>query len=342
MADYAPNSGDEHAWRVWFDTLDFDYFSAHDGRFASEYGLQSLPDASTLSKVGIRNFKDEALQFRQRSKMEWLQPGLDGWGMMRIYARRYATDPLAADSEHTPLERWIYLTQFTQSLGLREALERHRTSNGRYAGSLYWQLSDVWPTVSWSTVDYFGRWKLAHYAVQQANKPRCVQRAHGKAKDTLFAFNDAPVAMDSTALIVALLNVKGDTVHAESFTVDVPAFSHHVIELGTAFKSTNGILRWEWIDGAGQTLDKSAWIHSKPAEVDWPKSSIEATWKGNSLELTSDQIALGVRLQLEGVQFDDNGFVLFPNEPKTVRFHSTGTPMAAQDALIIEHFAQFQ
>ena len=84
---------------------------------------------------GIYAFEDEALQFRQRSKMEWLQPGLDGWGMMRIYARRYAADPAAEDPRHTPLERWIYLTQFTQAIGLREALERHRTSDGRYAGS---------------------------------------------------------------------------------------------------------------------------------------------------------------------------------------------------------------
>ena len=34
------NSGDEHAWSVWFDTLDFSFFSEHVGRFASEYGLQ--------------------------------------------------------------------------------------------------------------------------------------------------------------------------------------------------------------------------------------------------------------------------------------------------------------
>ena len=342
MADYAPDSGDEHAWRVWFDTLDFDYFSAHDGRFASEYGLQSLPDASTLSKVGIRNFKDEALQFRQRSKMEWLQPGLDGWGMMRIYARRYVIDPLAADPEHTPLERWIYLTQFTQALGLREALERHRTSNGRYAGSLYWQLSDVWPTVSWSTVDYYGRWKLAHYAVQQANKPRCVQRAHVGVTETLFAFNDGPQALDSTALQVALISTQGDTLHAANFTVDVAAFSHYVLELDAAFQTSTDILRWTWSDGAGNVLDEGTHLHNKPAEVDWPDATISIVWKGNSLVLTSDQIALGVRLQLEGVQFDDNGFVLFPNEPKTVRFHSTGAPMAAQDALILEHFSQFQ
>tara|TARA_B100000900_G_scaffold330711_1_gene291280 strand:- start:408 stop:1907 length:1500 start_codon:yes stop_codon:yes gene_type:complete len=341
-AAYALDSGDEHAWRVWFDTLDFDFFSAHDGRFASEYGLQSLPDAWTLSKVGIDAFEDEALQFRQRSKMEWLQPGLDGWGMMRIYARRYAADPMANDTLHTALERWIYLTQFTQALGLREALERHRTSDGRYAGSLYWQLSDVWPTVSWSTVDYYGRWKLAHHAVQQTNKPRCVQRAHGRSTETLFAFNDAPEALESTALQVALLTIEGDTLHAENFPVDVAAFSHQVVELGEAFNTSKGILRWTWSDDAGTNLDEGMHLHAKPAEVDWPDATIETVWKGDSLVLTSDHVALGVRLQLEGVQFDENGFMLFPNEPKTVRFRSTIPENAARDELNVEHFAEYQ
>ena len=40
-------SGDEHAWGVWFGLEDFDYYSRHGGRFASEYGLQACP-ASTL------------------------------------------------------------------------------------------------------------------------------------------------------------------------------------------------------------------------------------------------------------------------------------------------------
>ena len=342
LAEYALESGDEHAWHVWFDTLDFDFFSEHIGRFASEYGLQSLPDARTLSKVGIDAFEDEALQFRQRSKMEWLQPGLDGWGMMRIYARRYAADPVANDTLHTPLERWIYLTQFTQALGLREALERHRTSDGRYAGSLYWQLSDVWPTVSWSTVDYYGRWKLAHHAVQQANKPRCIQRAHGRSTETLFAFNDSPEALESTVLQVALLNIQGDTLHVEKFEVDLPAFSHEVLELGEAFNKLKGILRWMWIDDSGINLDAGTHLHAKPAEVDWPDATIETVWKGDSLVLTSDSIALGVRLQLEGMQFEENGFILFPNEPKTVRFRTNIPENAARDALSVEHFAEYQ
>jgi beta-mannosidase len=342
LAEYALESGDEHAWHVWFDTLDFDFFSEHIGRFASEYGLQSLPDAWTLSKVGIGAFEDEALQFRQRSKMEWLKPGLDGWGMMRIYARRYAADPVADDTVHTPLERWIYLTQFTQALGLREALERHRTSDGRYAGSLYWQLSDVWPTVSWSTVDYYGRWKLAHHAVQQANKPRCVQRAHGRSTETLFAFNDSPEALESTVLQVALLNNLGDTLHVEKFEVNLPAFYHEVLELGEAFNTPKGILRWMWIDDSGIILDAGTHLHAKPAEVDWPDATIETVWKGDSLVLTSDHIALGVRLQLEGMQFEENGFMLFPNEPKTVGFRTTDSQNAVRKALSVEHFAEYQ
>ena len=103
-----------------------------------------------------------------------LQPGLDGWGMMRIYARRYTADPAQEAGPLNALDRWIYLTQLTQAEGLREAIERHRFSRGRTAGSLYWQLDDVWPAVSWSTVDFDGRWKLAHYAVQHANAPRRV------------------------------------------------------------------------------------------------------------------------------------------------------------------------
>jgi beta-mannosidase len=30
-------------------------------------------------------------------------------------------------------------------------------------GSLYWQLNDLWPVISWATVDYYGSYKAAHY-----------------------------------------------------------------------------------------------------------------------------------------------------------------------------------
>ena len=33
-------------------------------------------------------------------------------------------------------------------------------------GSLYWQLNDVWPVTSWSSVDYYNVYKVAHYRIK--------------------------------------------------------------------------------------------------------------------------------------------------------------------------------
>ena len=38
-------------------------------------------------------------------------------------------------------------------------------------GTLYWQLNDTWPVVSWSSRDYFGRWKALHFAARDAFAP---------------------------------------------------------------------------------------------------------------------------------------------------------------------------
>jgi beta-mannosidase len=41
----------------------------------------------------------------------------------------------------------------------------------RVAGIIYWQLNDCWPVASWSSLDYFGRWKALHYAARRFFAP---------------------------------------------------------------------------------------------------------------------------------------------------------------------------
>ncbi len=38
-------------------------------------------------------------------------------------------------------------------------------------GAIYWQLNDCWPVISWSSIDYYFRWKALHYAAKRFFAP---------------------------------------------------------------------------------------------------------------------------------------------------------------------------
>ena len=34
-------------------------------------------------------------------------------------------------------------------------------------GALYWQLNDIWPGASWTSLEYGGKWKMSHYHAEK-------------------------------------------------------------------------------------------------------------------------------------------------------------------------------
>jgi beta-mannosidase len=58
---------------------------------------------------------------------------------------------------------FVYLSQVMQAEGIALAATHLRSQRPRSMGSLYWQLNDVWPGASWSSVDFFGRWKALQF-----------------------------------------------------------------------------------------------------------------------------------------------------------------------------------
>ena len=343
-------SGDAHAWRVWFDTLDFDYFSNHKGRFASEYGLQSLPALKTLQEAGIQDWESEALQFRQRSKMEWLQEGLDGWGMMQIYARRYTADPMQIDSametgKRNALERWIYLSQLTQAIGLREAIERHRNSKGKIAGSLYWQLDDVWPAVSWSTVDHAGRWKLAHHAVRHANADqRIIWTRNPLDKGQAQVHNQSPLKLVNSQLTVQWRDKSGAVQNSATQAITIDAFA----TLDHTFEPPNtdcALVTWDWRKQGGESIDSGHQLFVRPSEIQWPKAKIHVDQNEDEFTVYSDRIAYGVRLTADGDgRFSDNGFLLLPGieNARNLTFISAKEGASLPSLISLEDFGSFQ
>ena len=158
-------SGDQHEWGVWFGQLPLSQYEANAGRFISEYGLQALPSLETIKQFDPKHWTEglssPVVTARQRSKMPWIEPGFDGYDMIEHYI----------SLEYKPakdFESFIYLSQLAQADALKRAGESHRRNKPTTMGSLYWQLADCWPTVSWSTIDFFGRRKAGYYAVEKA------------------------------------------------------------------------------------------------------------------------------------------------------------------------------
>lgn len=334
-AAYWPSSphaeGDEHAWGVWFGREDFAYYSRHGGRFASEYGLQSLPDRHTLREAGVEAFGDSALQYRQRSRMDWLEPGFDGWDMMQHFMGK--TVGLPADGD---LDQWIFLSQTTQALGLQQALERHRTSAGRVSGSLYWSLNDVWPAVSWSTVDWAGRWKLGHYAARRANAPRCVLWQRERTDSlVLLAFNDGPVAWrDSVQL--ELKTPDGAVRQSATRGFNVPAHGSVALGFGPMadWQADPGHTYLAW-HGAGE---RATALWSMPIEFHRPPGPVAATATASGLEVHAPfyEPVVGLAADVPG-HFRENGFALEAGERLQVEFVPEEAPPTAYTVRTLGH-----
>ena len=157
-------SGDEHDWTVWFDNAPFTSYSQNIPRFVSEYGMQSFPEMKTIKAFANDSdlaYRSAIMEHRQRGQMPWLGPGFNGNEIVKSYITRYYRTP-------TGFESFVYLSQLVQAEGVKYAIESHRRNMPYCMGTLYWQINDCWPTISWSSVDYFGRWKALHYMVKKA------------------------------------------------------------------------------------------------------------------------------------------------------------------------------
>ncbi len=160
--DWETASGNAHSYDVWGDGLPFSTFDAMGQyRFVAEFGYQSLPDIET-----IRGFTAPQDRYFPSSVLEHHENSGNGrtndLGTARIARQLAATFGMPGR-----LEDWVYLSQLLQADGVRRGVEALRRNHPRSTGALFWQLDDDWPVISWSSIDYHGRWKALQYAARR-------------------------------------------------------------------------------------------------------------------------------------------------------------------------------
>jgi len=154
--------GDSHYWGVWWGNEDFEAFENKTGRFVSEYGMQAMPNYSSILKFTQpqdRYLFSEILKHHQKAG--------NGFDKLNIYLKNYMIH--SAKISKLSVEDYTYLTQCVQYYGFKNMILIHRSKAPYNMGTLLWQLNDCWPVASWSITDYYDRApKAAWYAVKEA------------------------------------------------------------------------------------------------------------------------------------------------------------------------------
>ena len=166
-----PNKGDVHYWEVWHGGKPFTEYRKFNFRYVSEFGFQSFPSLKTIKSFTLpedRNIFSRVMEMHQRN------PGANG--LILTYLSKTFLYP-------NNLSTLIYASQLLQAEAMKYGVEHWRRNRGRCMGSIYWQLNDIWPVASWSSIDYFGRWKALQYVARRFYCPVLVSCEESGERD---------------------------------------------------------------------------------------------------------------------------------------------------------------
>ncbi|NMN03127.1 MULTISPECIES: glycoside hydrolase family 2 protein [unclassified Novosphingobium] len=333
-------AGDRHFWDVWSGSKPVENYLDTCPRFMSEYGFQAMPGMATIAEFAGPKVSDP-----QSPVMKAHQKFLAGEGNSRLAFYLDARLRPAQGSGPARLADFVYLTQVNQMQAIDMAARHHRACAPVTMGSLYWQLNDVWPAISWSSIDHAGRWKLLHYAARRFFAPQAVVAEHkgGTTRVVLVSDAQAPLAahwrltgrgMDGAVLGSAegdvTLAANGVTeatqvVDAKVFGAAAPTTSYVVAELSIG----------------GSVVSRQIVERALPKTMAYPDPGLSVAWHGRQVTLTARNLARAVMLDFGTLDAaaDDNGFDLLPGESRTLSITSAAPDAALRRALVLRTLA---
>ncbi len=323
-------TGDRHFWDVWSGSKPVENYLSGCARFMSEYGFQAMPNLST-----IRGFAGNGPLAIDSPVLKAHQKFLAGEGNSRL--QLYLDQRLRKPADFADL---VYLTQVNQMQAIGMAARHHRACAPITMGSLYWQLNDAWPAISWASIDYDGQWKLLQYEARRMFAPQAIVAEHKDGATRLAAVSDA------TQLIAAEWRVRGYTMDGKSLGTKAEKFdlSPGALELatiadaelfGAAAPADSYAVAELWIDG--KPVSRAILERSLPKDMAYPAPRLSVRWEGKQVTVTAGALARAVMLDFGTTvaQPSDNGFDLLPGESRTLTITSEANAATLARALTL-------
>lgn len=315
--------GDMHYWDVWHGRKPIAEYRTLYPRFMSEFGLQSFPSLKTVETFALpedRNIFSYVMEAHQKN----------GTGNEKIlyYIGEYFKYP-------KDFESLLYASQLIQAEGMRVGVEHWRRNRGRCMGAIYWQLNDIWPGASWSSLDYFGRWKATHHAAKRFFAPVLASACETGTNVSLHVTNDTLERFDGV-LSWRLLDRRSGTIRSGETQVSADALSAHEAltlalgdDLDTPAKLRQRYLAFTLTTG-GQEASGGTVLFVKPKHFEFldPRIAADVSEEtdGFIVRLSSEAFAKFVSLDLRDADasWSDNVFDLPVNGAKQVVVPKSG------------------
>ncbi|MEY7850613.1 glycoside hydrolase family 2 protein [Natrarchaeobius sp. A-rgal3] len=352
LVPYDETRGDLHYWDVWHDGEPFDDYLTVEPRFVSEFGYQSFASAELLSTVvpdDQLNPTAPVMEHHQRN------PG----GNKRILQRM-------ADHFRVPFafDDLVYLSQLQQGLAMQTAIEHWRRCKPYCMGTLYWQLNDLWPCASWSSVEYEGGWKALQYMAKRFYAPVLVSSVRPGTDST----DDGPKELDLNTddengavdrgleiwLTSDRLEATAGTLAIDAYTFDGERVFSREESVSIDAQASRAVTSIS-DDAFGEVAPESVFVRTEfhpvgDVEVhpdfaffesfkhlDLPVPEITANVEGTDVVLKTTDTALFVALETPALSghFSNNYFHMAPGECVRVLFEGDAAGTELEEALSV-------
>lgn len=309
---------DCHNWGVWYGRKTFESFDEDVPRFMSEFGFQSFPEMKT-----IRTFAEEKDFELESEVMNAHQKSSIGNDLIRKYMERDYRVP-------DDFKDFVYVGSVLQGRGMRHGMEAHRRNRPYCMGTLYWQLNDSWPVVSWSGIDYYGNWKALHYQARRAFAPVIVDVVQQDRALEVWTISDRLDDIKGVELRLQLTDYEGNVYKQTSKKLTIGANASSVaatVDLTKWLSKKKYADRYVLVtllDAERRVLFREPHYLLPAKHLNLPKTYVEVAQQIGEgrceLRLRSDVLVrdLFISTDIQGARFSDNFFDLLPGEERVV------------------------
>ena len=320
-------NGDTHYWGVWHGKEPFENFEKNVSRFVSEYGFQSYPEFSSIKKFSIEEdwFLESDVMHAHQRCMSDERKDLDyGNRLINTYLERNFNTP-------KDFENYVYAVQALQAKGVKMAIESHRRNrtDNYCMGTLYWQINDCWPVASWSSIDYYGKWKALHYMVKKAYNQVLPVYLEKDGKLGVYVVSDELNKIEGQ-LNIQILDFNGNEIFVKNEVITIEpntSVEYADLELEDLLANQNrqSVYVKTTVATGGEVLTENRYFFEKERNLQLPKAEVTYSSRkvtgGYELTLNSETLARYVMISsdVDDLFVSDNYFDLDAGADKVVK-----------------------